>query len=101
MLSVDSYVLPAKRGGRTLRSRWVKLKLHTRRLATIGANAVELRGLLGHVARILSWLGWLGLLLGNLVLRLLRKLWAVANLLMDTYPSRPAAIASMANFGPE
>ena len=77
MLSVDSYVLPAKRGGRTLRSRWVKLKLHTRRLATIGANAVELRGLLGHVARILSWLGWLGLLLGNLVLRLLRKLWDV------------------------
>ena len=77
MLSVDSYALPVKRGGRTLRSRWVKLKLHTRRLATIGANAVELRGLLGHVARILSWLGWLGLLLGNLVLRLLRKLWAV------------------------
>ena len=77
MLSVDSYALPAGKGRRTLRSRWIKLKLHIRRLATIGANAVELRGLLGHVARILSWLGWLGLLLGNLALRLLRRLWAV------------------------
>jgi len=77
MLSVDSYVLPSKRGSRTLRSRWVKLRVHTRRLAAIGANAVELRGLLGHVARILSWLGWMGLLLGNLVLRLLRRVWSV------------------------
>ena len=74
MLSVDSYRLPTKGRSRTLRARWVKLKLHTRRLASIGANAVELRGLFGHVARLVSWLGWFGLLLCNLFLRFLRKL---------------------------
>lgn len=78
MLFADSYVLPRKAGGGgRLHRRWVKLRLHTRRLASIGANAVELRGLFGHLARLVSWLGWFGLLLGNLLLRFLRKLCGV------------------------
>ncbi len=78
MLSADSYV-PVRKGpgGRSLRRRWVKMRLHTRRLASIGANAVELRGLFGHVARLVSWLGWFGLLLWNLLLRFLAKLCGI------------------------
>ena len=78
MLFADSYVLPRKgSGGRSLRRRWVKLRLHTRRLASIGANAVELRGLFGHLARLVSWLGWFGLLLWNLLLRFIRRLLGI------------------------
>ena len=78
MLSADSYV-PVRKGsgGRAFRRRWVKARLHTRRLAAIGANAVELRGLFGHLARLVSWLGWFGLLLWNLLLRFLRKLCGI------------------------
>ena len=78
MLSADSYV-PVRKGsgGRAFRRRWVKARLHTRRLASIGANAVELRGLFGHLARLVSWLGWFGLLLWNLLLRFLRKLCGI------------------------
>ena len=54
MLSADSYTLPRRRSGRR---RWVKLRVHTRRLANIGANAAELRGLMGSLARFFSWLG--------------------------------------------
>ncbi|MBQ4578692.1 MAG: peptidoglycan DD-metalloendopeptidase family protein [Clostridia bacterium] len=73
MLSADSYALPRKKNGRSVRRRWVKLRLHTKRLANIGANAVELQGLFGHLARLLSWTGWL-LLLWNLLTRTVRKL---------------------------
>ena len=66
MLSADSYTLPRRRSGRR---RWVKLRVHTRRLANIGANAAELRGLLGGVARLFSWVGFLGVLLWGLVQR--------------------------------
>ena len=78
MLSVDSYV-PVRKGlsGLSLRRRWIKMRLHTRRLASIGANAVELRGLFGHLARLVSWLGWFGLLLWNLLLRFLGKLLGI------------------------
>jgi len=74
MLFADSYALPRKKNGRSLRRRWVKLRLHTKRLANIGANAVELQGLFGHLARALSWMGWLLLLLWNLLVRAVRKL---------------------------
>ena len=74
MLSAESYALSRGKNGRSLRRRWVKLRLHTKRLATIGANAVELRGLFGHVARMLSWIGWLLLLLWNLLVRTVSKL---------------------------
>lgn len=74
MLFADSYALPRKKNGRSLRRRWVKLRLHTKRLANIGANAVELQGLFGHLARALSWMGWLALLLWNLLVRTVRKL---------------------------
>ena len=59
MLSAESYALTQRKNGRSLRRRWVKLCLHTKRLASIGANAVELQGLFGHVARALSWTVWL------------------------------------------
>lgn len=80
MLSVDSYS-PARRG--CLRRRWVKLRLHTRRLANIGANAVELRGLLGGLARIISWAGFLGTLLWGLVLRAADRLYRFGCGLLD------------------
>ena len=74
MLSAESYALTQRKNGRSLRRRWVKLCLHTKRLASIGANAVELQGLFGHVARALSWTVWLLLLLWNLLARTVRKL---------------------------
>ena len=74
MLSAESYALPRGKNGRSIRRRWVKLRLHTKRLASIGANAVELRGLFGHVARTISWIGWLLLLLWNLLIRTVGKL---------------------------
>ena len=71
MLFADSYVLPRKRAGgrRHGRRRWVKLRVHARRLANIGANASELRGLVGGAARVCSWLLWFLWLLWSLVLR--------------------------------
>lgn len=80
MLSVDSY-LPARGGA--FRRRWVKLRLHTRRLANIGANAVELRGLLGGLARIISWAGFLGALLWGLVLRAAARLYRLGCTLLE------------------
>ena len=80
MLSADSYTLPRRRSGRR---RWVKLRVHTRRLANIGANAAELRGLMGSLARFFSWLGFLGTLLWSLVQRVAKRIYAVGCGLLD------------------
>lgn len=80
MLSADSYTLPRRRSGRR---RWVKLRVHTRRLANIGANAAELRGLLGGVARLFSWVGFLGVLLWGLVQRVAGRIYRFGCGLLD------------------
>ena len=81
MLSADSYTLPRRRSGRR---RWVKLRVHTRRLANIGANAAELRGLVGGLARFFSWLGFLGTLLCSLVLRVAKRIYRLGSSLLDS-----------------
>ncbi len=88
MLSAESSALPRKRSGRR---RWVKLRVHTRRLANVGANAVELRGLFGAVARFVSWLGFLGLLLGGLVQRMAKKIYRFGADLLDGFLDRMRA----------
>ncbi len=88
MLSAESSALPRKRSGRR---RWVKLRVHTRRLANVGANAVELRGLFGAVARFVSWLGFLGLLLGGLAQRMAKKIYRFGADLLDGFLDRMRA----------
>ena len=80
MLSADSYTLPRRRSGRR---RWVKLRVHARRLANIGANAAELRGLAGGLARFFSWLGFLGTLLWSLVQRTAKRIYRLGSGLLD------------------
>ncbi len=80
MLSAESYTLPRRRSGRR---RWTKLRVHTRRLANMGANAVELRGMLGTLARFVSWLGFLGMLLWGAVLRLTGRLYRMGAAMAD------------------
>ena len=87
MLSADSYTLPRRRSGRR---RWVKLRVHTRRLANIGANAAELRGLLGGVARLFSWVGFLGVLLWGLVQRVAGRIYRFGCGLLDELLESPA-----------
>lgn len=81
MLSADSYILPRRRSARR---RWVKLRVHTRRLANIGANAAELRGLFGGLARFFSWIGFLGVLLWGLVQRAAKRIYRLGCGLLDT-----------------
>lgn len=80
MLSADSYTLPRRRSGRR---RWVKLRVHARRLANIGANAAELRGLFGGLARFFSWIGFLGILLWGLVQRAAKRIYRFGCGLLD------------------
>ena len=81
MLSADSYTLPRRRSGRR---RWIKLRVHTRRLANIGANVTELRGLAGGLARFFSWLGFLGTLLWSLVQRAAKRIYRFGCGLLDS-----------------
>ena len=87
MLFADSYVLPRKRAGgrRHGRRRWVKLRVHARRLANIGANASELRGLVGGAARVCSWLLWFLWLLWSLVLRGWNRVYRFGYRLLDGF----------------
>ncbi len=85
MLSAESFALPRKRSGRR---RWVKLRVHVRRLANVGANAVELRGLFGTLARVVSWLGFLALLLGSFVQRLAKRIYRFGADLLDGFLDR-------------
>lgn len=87
MLFADSYVLPRKRAGgrRHGRRRWVKLRVHARRLANIGANASELRGLVGGAARVCSWLLWFLWLLWSLVLRGWNRVYRFGCRLLDDF----------------
>ena len=87
MLFADSYVLPRKRAGgrRHGRRRWVKLRVHARRLANIGANASELRGLVGGAARVCSWLLWFLWLLWSLVLRGWNRVYRFGCRLLDGF----------------
>ena len=56
--------------------RWVtRLRLYIRRLAAIGANAPELRGLLGFAAALFSGIAWVLLLLRNFFLGIGKKLY--------------------------
>ena len=87
MLFADSYVLPRKRAGgrRHGRRRWVKLRVHARRLANIGANVSELRGLVGGAARVCSWLLWFLWLLWSLVLRGWNRVYRFGYRLLDGF----------------
>ena len=44
MLSTESFASAGKKPGLGLRGRWVRLRLHARRLASIGANATVVCG---------------------------------------------------------
>ncbi len=88
MLSAESFALPRKRSGRR---RWVKLRVHLRRVANVGANAVELRGLFGAFARFISWLGFLGTLLWGLVQRAAKKIYRFGADLLDGFLDRMRA----------
>ena len=87
MLFADSYVLPRKRAGgrRHGRRRWVKLRVHARRLANIGANVSELRGLVGGAARVCSWLLWFLWLLWSLVFRGWNRVYRFGCRLLDGF----------------
>ncbi len=88
MLSAESSALPRRRSGRR---RWVKLRVHTRRLANLGANAVELRGLVGTLARFVSWLGFLGVLLGSFFARCAKRVYRFGADLLDGFLDRMRA----------
>ena len=87
MLFADSYVLPRKRAGgrRHGRRRWVKLRVHAKRLANIGANVSELRGLVGGAARVCSWLLWFLWLLWSLVFRGWNRVYRFGCRLLDGF----------------
>ena len=85
MLSTESFASAGKKPGLGLRGRWVRLRLHARRLASIGANAVELRGLMGALARLFSWLGFLGLLLWGLLVRTWHRIYRVGCAVLDSF----------------
>ena len=80
MLSAESLsIRPGTSLSGRLRRIWVRLRLHVCRLAAVGANAVELRGLVGVLAAFFSGVAWVFLLLRSLLARLWRRFYGLAS----------------------
>lgn len=62
-----------------LRRLGVRLRLRVRRLSAVGANAVELRGLMGVLATFFSGIAWVLLLLRNVLARLWKRFYRFAS----------------------
>ena len=80
MLSAESLsIRPGTSLSGRLRRIWVRLRLHVCRLAAVGANAAELRGLVGVLAAFFSGVAWVFLLLRSLLARLWRRFYRLAS----------------------